>query len=156
MKLIENAKSLVILIIAALVLGGLGYYKFIYQPNQLKQTIRDQSTAIGTVQKSNEQLLIGVEAKKEAEIIKEAIVEAGEKIKEQNSQDKAKQTEQIETKVESIKKEFNQEIKKATVPEKTVALIIAREKAISKTRIDSLWVNYCRREPSDPDCRGYK
>lgn len=156
MKLIENAKSLVILVITAIVLCGLGYYKFIYQPDKLKQTVRDQSTAINTVQKSNDVLKEGIQFTKDAETLKEEIVEKGEQVKADNAAKKAEDHVKMETKVETIKADYDKQIEKTVDPEKTAELIKARQKAISKTRIDSLWTNYCQSEPSDPDCRGYK
>lgn len=145
-----------ILIIVAIVVACLGYYKFIYQPDKLRQTVRDQSTAIGTVQKSNEELVKGINLKLESETLKEEIVEAGEKTKADNAAKQAKENDRVETQVETIKSDFDKKIDKSMDPEKLATLIKAREQAISKTRMDSLWKKYCQYEPSDPDCRGYK
>jgi acyl carrier protein len=156
MKLIENAKSLVILIIIAIASIGLGYYKFFYLPDKLKETVRDQSVAIGTVQKSNETLLEGIAYKQDSETLKELVVEEGEKIKKELAEKGYNDSVRVSEHVTAIKAEYGKQIEQNKDPEKTAALVLARERAISKTRIDSLWTSYCRNEPLDPDCRSYK
>lgn len=83
-------------------------------------------------------------------------MEKGEHVKEKQTEENSKSSAKVETKVEALKDDFAKQIEKSVTPEATQALIVAREKAISKTRIDSLWESYCRSERNDPDCRGYK
>lgn len=152
----DKIKQILVLLTTAILLLGLAYYKFLYEPGQLKQHVRDQSVVIGTVQQSNKNLKEGIQFSKDAEVLKDSIVDTGEKAKEENAVNKSTKQAKIETKVETIEADFNQQIEKSTEPAKTATLIKAREKAISKTRIDALWKDYCQNEPSDLDCRGYK
>lgn len=152
----DKIKQILVLLTTAILLLGLAYYKFLYEPGQLKQHVRDQSVVIDTVQQSNKNLKEGIQFSKDAEVLKDSIVDTGEKAKEENAVNKSTKQAKIETKVETIKADFNQQIEKSTEPAKTATLIKAREKAISKTRIDALWKDYCQNEPSDLDCRGYK
>lgn len=156
MKILENLRALVLLAILAILAVSVSYYKFFYEPNQLKSIVQDQSAVIGTLENNNIELATGITVKNESEILKELVVKEGDKIKQALAEKGIKDIVKLTEKVKDIKDDYGSKIDKSVEPEKTALLIKQREKAISKTWIDSLWVNYCKDEPTDIECRSYK
>jgi hypothetical protein len=151
---------LVLLVIFFVVcIAGFLLYRFIYVPIQEAQkskVIVEQQGIIKSVNESNQNLREGFRLQRDSDSISTNLLDINNKEKDNLQTIRANNLDKVNEAVSSINNAFNSKLEKTNDPVETAVIVKEKEKAISQARLQLLWKNYCRDEPSDPDCRGIK
>lgn len=153
----ENLKAIFVMVGVLICLFTLtSVYKNYQTRAELKDTIIKQGGTIEAVDNSNRGLKDSIALKEKVDKVSEEISERSSDKHRAEIIGSKKTNAKVEQKVQDIKDTINKDIKSSKSPEDTAVLAIQKDKAISSTRINGLWDNYCKAEPSAPECGAKK
>lgn len=124
--------------------------------NQDSSVRGQQQVVINDLSNTNANLTKTLDIQKKAGVIDQDIVNTTTDKQKQNSDTKSTSHQNVENKITELRKEYNDKISKAVDPQESLKLIKEKEIAVSTARVKSLWVNFCKQEPQDEDCKGVK